>query len=92
VTRAARSIGAPCPKGAATLCWLTSPDRLTEVLYRAPHAERREERPLGWAMDRIAYLVKRTRDETFVRDLPDGTPVKHTLAIGSIGGATLDMV
>ncbi len=30
------------------------------------------------------------RDETFVRNLPDGTPVNHTLAIGSLGGATLD--
>ena len=82
--------GTLCPKGAATFGWLTSPDRLTKVLYRAPHAESWEERPLGWAMDRIAYLVKRTRDETFVRDLPDGTPVNHTLAIGSLGGATLD--
>ena len=70
--------GTLCPKGAATFGWLTSPDRLTKVLYRAPHAESWEERPLGWAMDRIAYLVKRTRDETFVRDLPDRTPVNHT--------------
>jgi formate dehydrogenase major subunit len=60
------------------------------VLYRAPHVESWEERPLGWAMDRIANLVKRTRDETFVRDLPDGTPVNHTLGIASLGGATLD--
>ena len=41
-------------------------------------------------MERIAHLVKRTRDETFVRALPDGTVVNHTLAIGSLGGATLD--
>ena len=46
--------GTLCPKGAATFGWLTSPDRLTKVLYRAPHAESWEERPLGWAMDRIA--------------------------------------
>ena len=82
--------GTLCPKGAATFGWLTSPDRLTKVLYRAPYAESWEERPLGWATDRIAYLVKRTRDETFVRDLPDGTPVNHTLAIAALGGATLD--
>jgi Molybdopterin oxidoreductase Fe4S4 domain len=77
--------GTLCPKGAATFGWLTSPDRLTKVLYRAPRAESWEERPLGWAMDRIAYLVKRTRDESFVSNLPDGTPVNHTLAIGSLG-------
>src|SRR5260370_41984190 len=46
--------GTLCPKGAATFGWLTSPDRLTKVLYRAPHGETWEERPLGWAMDRIA--------------------------------------
>ena len=41
-------------------------------------------------MDRIALLTKRTRDETFVSKLPDGTVVNHTLAIASLGGATLD--
>jgi formate dehydrogenase major subunit len=82
--------GTLCPKGAATLDLMTSPERLTKVLYRPPHGESWEERPLHWAMDRIAFLVKRTRDETFVRNLPDGTPVNHTLAIASLGGATLD--
>jgi formate dehydrogenase major subunit len=82
--------GTLCPKGAATLGLLTAPARLATVKYRAPHAERWEERPLDWAMDRIAMLVKQTRDETFVAALPDGTPVNHTLAIGSLGGATLD--
>jgi formate dehydrogenase major subunit len=77
-------------EGAATFGSLTSLDRLIQVLYRAPHAERWEERPLGWAMDRIDYLVKRTRDESFVRNLPDGTPVNHTLGVASPGGATLD--
>jgi formate dehydrogenase major subunit len=41
-------------------------------------------------MQRIAQLVKRTRDETFVRQLPDGTTVNHTLAIAELGGATCD--
>jgi formate dehydrogenase major subunit len=82
--------GTLCPKGAATFGLLTSPLRLTKVLYRAPYADRWEHRPLAWAMDRIAYLTKRTRDETFVRKLPDGKAVNHTLGIGSLGGATLD--
>jgi formate dehydrogenase major subunit len=82
--------GTLCPKGAATFGLLTSEQRFAKVLYRAPHGERWEEKPLGWAMMRIAELAKRTRDETFVERLPDGKVVNHTLAIGSLGGATLD--
>lgn len=82
--------GTLCPKGAATFGWMTSETRINKVLYRAPHGERWEERPLDWAMDRIAQLVKQTRDETFVEKLPDGKTVNHTLGIASLGGATLD--
>jgi formate dehydrogenase major subunit len=82
--------GTLCPKGAATLSLLNAEDRLTSVRYRAPYSDHWEEKPLDWAMDRIALLTKRTRDETFVRALPDGTPVNHTVAIASLGGATLD--
>jgi formate dehydrogenase major subunit len=45
---------------------------------------------LDWAMNRIAELVKKTRDETFVERLDDGTLVNQTTAIFSLGGATLD--
>jgi formate dehydrogenase major subunit len=82
--------GTLCPKGAATFGLLTSELRLSKVLYRAPYADRWEEKPLDWAMERIAQRVKEIRDETFVEKLPDGTPVNHTLAIASLGGATLD--
>jgi formate dehydrogenase major subunit len=82
--------GTLCPKGAATLGWIQNPNRLTKVKYRAPYSDHWEEKPLDWAMERIAQLVKRTRDETFVRELPDGTIVNHTMAIAELGGATLD--
>jgi formate dehydrogenase major subunit len=82
--------GTLCPKGAATLGWMSNPNRLTTVKYRAPYSDHWEEKPLDWAMERIAQLVKRTRDETFVRELPDGTTVNHTMAIAELGGATLD--
>lgn len=82
--------GTLCPKGAATISLLNNPKRLTKVKYRAPFATEWEEKPLEWAMERIAQLVKRTRDETFVHKLPDGEVVNHTLAIGSLGGATFD--
>jgi formate dehydrogenase major subunit len=82
--------GTLCPKGSATFGWLSNPNRLTTVKYRAPYADRWEDKPLDWAMERIAQLVKQTRDETFVRELPDGTTVNHTLGIAELGGATLD--
>jgi formate dehydrogenase major subunit len=82
--------GTLCPKGAATFGLMTGTDRLGEVLYRAPYSDRFERRSLDWAMERIALRVKQTRDETFVPTLGDGTKVNHTLAIGSLGGATLD--
>jgi formate dehydrogenase major subunit len=82
--------GTLCPKGGATLGLLTSPLRINQVLHRAPYADRWEVVTLGWAMDRIAHLLKRTRDETFVHRLPDGTRINHTIGIASLGGATLD--
>ena len=82
--------GTLCPKGAATMGLLTSEQRMSRVRYRAPCSDRWEEKPLDWAMQRIAELTKRTRDETFVERLPDGKLVNHTLGIGSLGGATLD--
>jgi formate dehydrogenase major subunit len=82
--------GTLCPKGAATFGWMTSAQRLNEVMYRAPHSDHWERKPLDWAMERIAQLVKQTRDETFVQKLPDGKTVNHTLGIGHLGGATLD--
>lgn len=82
--------GTLCPKGAATLGLMTSPLRLDHVLHRAPHAMEWRKVPLDWAMDRIAQLTKETRDATFVGDAPDGTRLNHTMAIGSMGGATLD--
>lgn len=82
--------GTLCPKGAASFGWMTSERRLNEVWYRAAYSDRWEKKPLEWAMDRIAQLAKKTRDDSFVEKLPDGSVVNHTLAIGSLGGATLD--
>jgi formate dehydrogenase major subunit len=82
--------GTLCPKGASTLGVMLSPQRINTVLYRAPHASAWEEKPLDWAMERIAQLTKAVRDDSFVETLPDGRTVNHTVGIGSLGGATLD--
>jgi formate dehydrogenase major subunit len=82
--------GTLCPKGAATRQLVDNPYRWTTVRYRAPHSERWEERPLAWAMERIAELVRQTRDRTFVERAEDGRALNHTLGIAHLGGATLD--
>jgi formate dehydrogenase major subunit len=90
--------GTLCPKGAATLQLVNNEQRWTTVKYRAPHSDRWEDKPLDWAMERIAQLVKQTRDATFqeFKDLPDGKGgtakkrVMYTTALTSLGGATID--
>ncbi len=79
-----------CPKGAATFQLHVNPNRLTQVLHRAPGATQWETWDLERAMDRVAELTKKTRDETFVERLPNGKVVNHTLGIFSLGGATMD--
>jgi formate dehydrogenase major subunit len=99
--------GTLCPKGAASFQLVVNPNRVTKVWYRAPGATDWDKtKTLDWAMDRIAERVKKTRDETFRETAgealngtqfidADGNPVQqrvnHTLAIGSLGGATLDI-
>ena len=84
------SEGNLCPKGAASYQLLDNPNRWTTVKYRAPGLDRWEDRPLDWAMDRIAALTKKVRDETFVEKNADGKTVMNTTAIFSLGGATID--
>src|SRR5262245_37140085 len=62
------SRGTLCPKGAATYQLAVNPLRTTKVLYRPKGGTAWEEKSLDWAMDRIAHLVKETRDRTFVEE------------------------
>ena len=78
--RSPHNEGCLCPKGAATYQLIKNPNRATKVLHRKPGATDWQEVELDWAMDRIAQLVKKTRDETFVERLEDGTLVNQTTA------------
>ncbi len=90
--------GTLCPKGAATYQFVNNDLRWTRVKYRAPGSDHWEDKPLDWAMDRIAELTKKTRDANFnvYQDMPDGKGgmvkkrVMNTYAIASLGGATMD--
>ncbi len=90
--------GTLCPKGAASIQLAVNDRRATKMLYRAPGATEWEEKPLDWAMERIAQLIKKTRDEnwteTYTSKDKEGKDVakrvNHTQALASLGGATLD--
>ncbi|TBH21030.1 formate dehydrogenase-N subunit alpha [Thermus thermamylovorans] len=81
--------GALCPKGTSMRGFLQSPFRNTKVLYRAPGAKDWEERDWEFALDRIARLVKDTRDRHWIAKDDDGFTVNRTEAIAGLGCATL---
>jgi formate dehydrogenase major subunit len=83
------SRGRLCPKGAATLQLTTGAARQYQVLYRRPHAGEWEHLDLVTAMDMVADRVIKTRRETWQWE-DNGTRVRRTLGIASLGGATLD--
>jgi formate dehydrogenase major subunit len=81
--------GTLCPKGANTFQLSVNPHRVKHVMYRAPYSDRWEQRPLDWAMERIAHLVKDAREKDFVEER-DGTVLNHLTTVASLGGATMD--
>src|SRR5438309_5376843 len=84
------SEGNLCPKGAASYQLAVNERRWTTVKYRAPGSDHWEDRPLDWAMERVAQLTKQTRDETFQERTPDGQKtLMNTTAIFSLGGAKI---
>jgi formate dehydrogenase major subunit len=84
------SRGRLCPKGSASEQLVNSPVREYRVKYRRPHAREWESLDLDTAMDMIADRVVATRDATWEEAREDGAPLRHTLGLGLLGGATLD--
>lgn len=82
--------GTLCPKGANTFQLVHNPHRITRIKYRAPFSDHWEERPLDWAMERIAQLVKETRDRSFEERNKHELLVNRVTSIAHLGGATLD--
>jgi formate dehydrogenase major subunit len=84
------SRGRLCPKGAGSLGYVTSPERVTTVRYRRPHATEWEDLALDEAMDMIADRVIAARAQTWEDTDDEGRPLRRTLGIHGLGGATLD--
>jgi formate dehydrogenase major subunit len=84
------SNGCLCPKGAATFQLVTGSHRLSDVLYRRPYGTEWERIPLQQAMDMVAERVKKTREATWEDKNEEGAPLRRTMGIAHLGGATLD--
>ena len=84
------SRGRLCPKGQATKSYATSPLREYKVKYRRPYGTEWEELSLDEAMEMIADRIIETRAATWQEKTEDGNPANRTMAIGNLGGATLD--
>jgi len=84
------SRGRLCPKGQASKSFVQSPLREFKVKYRRPYGTVWEELDLETAMDMIADRIIETRAVTWQDETEDGNPANRTMAIGNLGGATLD--
>jgi formate dehydrogenase major subunit len=78
------SRGRLCPKGQASKSYIQSPLREYKVKYRRPYGTRWEELSLDEAMEMIADRIVDTRAASWDDEK------NRTMAIGNLGGATLD--
>src|SRR3954463_6460372 len=84
------SRGRLCPKGAASEALVNSQSRETRVRYRRPGGTDWEDLSLEQATDMIAERLIKARGETWEEEPDDGRPLKRTLGLAFLGGATLD--
>ena len=100
------SEGTLCSKGASVMQLANNDTRLGKPLYRAPGDTAWKQVEWDWALDRIAHLVKDTRDKSFktvskskiLEKQADGTQlmvekefvVNRTDKIAHVGSAALD--
>jgi formate dehydrogenase major subunit len=80
--------GTLCPKGVTLKQNIVNDRRLTKVRYRAPGSDHWEEKSWDFAIDRIAHLLKNTRDDKLIERDGKGQTVNALTAVGVIGGCT----
>lgn len=83
--------GTLCPKGMGTFQTTAANEhRLTKVLYRAPYADKWEEKDWDWAITRIAEKMKTARDADFVTQNSKGQVVNRLETIAHMGSSNVD--
>ena len=80
--------GTLCPRGAASLGFVHSVNRLKYPMHRKPGSDKFERVSWDFAMDRIAKLAKEDRDKNFVAKNRDGVTVNRWLSTGFLAGSS----
>jgi formate dehydrogenase major subunit len=80
--------GALCSKGITLKHNIVNDRRLTKVLYRAPGTRAWQEKPWDWAIERIARLLKQSRDDHLITADESGRALNALTSVGVIGGCT----
>ena len=80
--------GTLCPKGASLQQDIMNERRLTKPQVRRPGSDRWEDISWDDAINDIARLIKKTRDETFIERDASGRTVNRCEAISWAGGCT----
>jgi formate dehydrogenase major subunit len=61
-----------------------------QVLYRPAYGTEWETIPLAQATEMVAQRVKKARDADWQQDDENGNPLRRTMSMAHLGGATLD--
>ena len=80
--------GTLCPKGASLQQDIVNERRLTKPQVRRPGSDHWEDISWDDAVNEIARLIKKTRDETFVERSASGQTVNRLETISWAGGCT----
>lgn len=80
--------GTLCPKGSSLLQDIVNERRLLKPQVRRPGSDKWED--IGWeqAIDEIAHLAKKTRDDTFLTQDANGKTVNRCEGMAFSGGCT----
>ncbi|KAB2809499.1 dehydrogenase [Pimelobacter simplex] len=84
------SRGRLCPKGSSSEQLVNNPLRQTKIRYRAPHATEWTDLDRDTAIDMIADRFLAARRHGWQDHDEHGRPLRRTMGIASLGGATLD--
>ena len=84
------SRGRLCPKGAGTRQLVGGPGREHKIKYRPPYGTDWEDLPLDDATDRIVDRVIETGRRGWQDTNDDGLPLRRSMSLAHLGGATLD--